>query len=79
MKTDPYSIPEQIRRYSIDITPFYPSQSVPFPNYAVQNSLDYFSQEISPNRSRILSFSDSKKKKGDLMDFYVKYKTEVIM
>lgn len=79
MQDNLYSIPEQVRRYSIDTSSFYPPQSLPFPNYCAEPVSDYFAQGIPAGRSRILSFSDEKKKKGDVMDFYVKYKTEVIL
>ena len=75
--TDPYPDQEQIRRYSIDTLPYYPTQSPPFPNYYPAVSNDYFLEESCTGRARIMSFSDGKKKKGDVVDFYTKYKTEV--
>lgn len=70
-----YPIPEQVRRYSIDNFRFYSPQS--FPGYNAEVANDYFLQDAPSGRTRILSFSEGKKK-GDHMDFYVKYKTEVI-
>eukprot|EP00826_Nyctotherus_ovalis_P048891 TRINITY_DN5814_c0_g4_i2.p2 TRINITY_DN5814_c0_g4~~TRINITY_DN5814_c0_g4_i2.p2 ORF type:complete len:149 (-),score=23.82 TRINITY_DN5814_c0_g4_i2:508-954(-) len=69
-----YAIPEQLRRYSTD-TSLSP-QPHPAPAYCPKLSAGYFPQEIPAGRSRILSFSEGKRK-GDLLDFYVKYKTEV--
>lgn len=77
MQDNLYSITEQMRRYSTDNPSYYIPQSAPFPSYCVESPNNYFPQEPSLGRSRILSFSEGKKK-GDIMDFYVKYKTEVI-
>ena len=78
MQDSLYPVPEQLRRYSSDNSPYYFSQSTPYPSYCMDPSNDYSSQELSLAHSKILSFSEGKKKKGDVMDFYVKYKTEVI-
>ena len=77
MQDSLYPIPEQFRCYSSDNSPYYFSHSTPFPSHCIDPSNDYFPQELSSAPSKILSFSEGKKK-GDVMDFYVKYKTEVI-
>lgn len=71
-----YAIPEQFRRYSVD-TSLSP-QPHAAPAYCPNPPTGYFPQEAAAGRSRILSFSEGKRK-GDLMDFYVKYKTEVVL
>ena len=81
MNGNKYVLPSSsIRRCSIDDVAYYTNSPI-YMTYWNQTQPDeslYTNLYDQPNgRTRIMSFSEGKKKKGDIVDFMIKYKTEV--
>ena len=68
-----------VRRWSID----YYIQSTSYSEYwNTERTFDSYKipdNVYAPSRSRFMSFSEIKRKKVNLLDFVVKYKTEVFL